>query len=178
MAENEKKQLEFYTGKMSNLNLTEKNIQINPSNTFALKDLPSCIYRLAFFLTENQYASVRAFFEELTFNESLRLYQMVNLIIAEYNGAFKVSNSSEEYALVLARVTIMKCTELLCYAEGNTCLDADSVIQKMTVVGAMISAHFLTIAGTLQANYDNFSVDCVNIEQLVKKPPAEPIQET
>lgn len=159
---------------MTHLNQSEKTFRINPRSVFSFKDLPSCLYRVAYFLTNNPYISAETFYRELSFRESLQLYQMVQVIAAEYSGNFKPSNPTEEYMLQLARISVMKCTELLCYGTGDSDLSPDVFMEKLETCASMISVHFLNVNGSVQANYEKFDINCKDHINFVKIPPTEP----
>jgi len=156
----------------------EKTFRINPKSVFSVRDLPSCVYRSAFVLTENPYMSAQVFFKDLSFHESLQLYQMVQMITAEHSGAFKPSNATEDYMLTLSRVTMMKCTELLYYGAGETDLSAEVFMEKFVVFGAMVTVHFMNITGSLTANYEKFDINSKDCNAFLKEPPPESAQET
>lgn len=172
MDQNDKKPLDFYTGKMSHLN-NDRTVKLNPNSVFAFKDMPSCLYRTAHKLAENPYMSAQSFFKDMSFHESMQLYNMVNLMSANDSGKIIVNTPPKEYMLNVSRVAVMKGTELLCYGSGEHEVHGDAFMKKLLIFGAMVTVHFMSITSSVVANYDKFDIHADSPTDFISGNPDE-----
>ena len=171
---NDKKPLDFFTGVMSHVN-QEGSIEIKLDEVFELKDLPSCVYRAAYRLKSNSpYISAKAFFKDLSFMESMQLYNMTMLFAASQTGNFQVTDKQKQYALLISRVTLLKCTLLLSFGQGEETVKHDDLVHRIINFASMSTAHFMQLSRYTKAKYDKFSIDAPNGTDFMENPPDDP----